>query len=847
MSTRTRRRLIAIAIVISAAVVATADPGMPNFHATPEVRVIQVSGSGGGTVVLTNDTPDSVHVQSITRDISCDSEVTHGVQPPFDVAAGSNRPITVNCMGASGFTGMKRCLFHVNDTAGPPLLDFEGVCEYAAMPTLSPSITTHNFGTVSVGGEASVTLQVTNLSPTTITRLFFQTTDIDGNFEIGAPCSGDARECDATVGGIGQGSGSNVTVWCRPTSGGTMTTQLHIATNTNQYLSSVINLTCNGTSAPGPVFSLTGSPADAGSIGVTAGTSPATVRIRNAGGQTLTIKSVSIVNGAALDWSYTASGPCTGQIPNPAFCDLTANQEVTLGLTFDPSTFGPRNATLLIDYFDTADRSTTVPLRGTGLAATMGLVGGSTAIDFGVVPIGVASPVTFDLANQGNISLTDVQLSAVPAGPPFSSSPASPVTIVPNIDRTITATCMPTAAGVFTTTLRATSATAFMSSPIMIAATCEGTTMSLYSNPTTISRGELRTGTTPPSTMLDLLGATPLTITSIALESANPNLTLVATPGATPLQVELRITPTMNGSLANAILVTASGNNMLRIPISGQIVTATYTAPPLTSLGTFCVDQPTTPSLLSLDSTGTASIRLTAPRMALDPSSPFDLAPITPTMYPATLVAGAEAVLEVSPKRQAFPGTQQDDVIWTTDVASMLTARTTLSATFVDDGGAVAPSGLDFGQVTVHVSTNNAQSITLQNCDTTPIELGDPTLPAPFTIDSGTFPLTLQPNESTTIAVGFHPARVGMFGGTMAIPSEQLLAPLEVKLMGEGVNTGGDGDGGPDDKGFDQRSFYGCGCSTQRPSTGLAISSALLAVAVILILRRRRRPNDPND
>jgi len=837
MSPRWIRRAIAVAIVISAAMVATADPGMPNFHATPEVRVMQLSGSGMGSVVLTNESIDTVHVQSITRDVSCDPEVTHAVQPPFDVPSGGNNIVTINCMGG-GPPGMKRCLFHVNDTTGPPLLDFEGVCEFAVMPSLSPSITSYNFGTVSVGGEASTTFQVTNLSPSPITKLFFQTTDIDGNFEIGSPCSMDARECDATIGGLGLGSGSNVTVWCRPTTSGPKTTQLHISTNTSQYLSSVINLTCSGTSASTPVFSLTGSPADAGSIGVTAGASPATVKIRNAGGQTLTIESVSIVNGAAIDWSYNATGPCTGQIPNPAFCDLTPNQEVTLDLAFDPSTFGSRNATLLIDYFDTADRSTTVSLLGRGLAGTMELVGTTMAIDFGVVPIGVASPVSFDLANHGNLSLTDVQLSAMPVGAPFSLSPASPVTLVPNVDKTITATCTPTAAGVFTTTLQVTSATAFISAPIMIAATCEGTTMSLYSNPTTISRGEIRTGTSPPSTMLTILRVTPLQITSIELETANPNLTLVATPGQTPLAVELRITPTMNGSLANAILVTAMNMNTLRIPISGAVVTAAYTAPPLTSLGTFCVSQPTTPSLLALESTGTASIRLTPPRMALDPSSPFDLAPITPTMYPATLIAGADAVLEVSPKRQALPGTQQDDVIWTTDVAEMLTARTTLSATFVDDGGAIAPSGLHFGQVTVHVSTPNAQSVTLQNCDTTPIVLGDPVMPAPFTIDSGTFPLTLQPNESTTIAVGFHPVRVGMFGGTMEIPSEQLVAPLEVKLIGEGVTTGDGGDGGPDGNGFDQRSFYGCGCTTQHPTGGLAI-----ALCLLVVLRPRRHRN----
>jgi hypothetical protein len=381
-----------------------------------------------------------------------------------------------------------------------------------------------------------------------------------------------------------------------------------------------------------------------------------------------------------------------------------------------------------------------------------------------------------------------------------------------------------------------------MSPPIEIAATCEGTMMSLYSNPTTISRGEIRIGTTPAPTMISLLGVTQLTISSITLETANPNLSVSGTPGPTPVAIELRITPTMNGNLANAILVAETNGSTLRIPISGEVVTASYAAPPLRSLGTFCVSQPTTPSMLALESTGTASIRLTEPRMQLDPSSPFDLAPIAPASYPATLLPETEAVLEISPKRQSFPGTQQDDLIWTTDVAGMITARTMLIATFVNDGGAIAPSSLGFGQVPIHLDTKNAQSITLQNCDTASIELGAPTMPAPFTIDSGTFPLELEPNESTTIAVGFHPARLGTYSGTMVIPSAQLIEPLTVSLTGEGVNTGGEGDGGPDGNGFDQRSFYGCGgCSSRQPAGGIAI---VLGVFAVVFPRRRRRGAD---
>ena len=93
------------------------------------------------------------------------------------------------------------------------------------------------------------------------------------------------------------------------------------------------------------------------------------------------------------------------------------------------------------------------------------------------------------------------------------------------------------------------------------------------------------------------------------------------------------------------------------------------------------------------ESTGTASIRMTAPRMDTT-GSPFDLAFGSPSAYPATLVAGGQAVVAITPKRQSYAGVQHDDIVWSTDVANMTTVRNMVSATFVDDGGACAASGI---------------------------------------------------------------------------------------------------------------------------------------------------------
>lgn len=834
---RSTRRALATVIVLGATIVA-ADPGLPGFHPVPAVVVVHTSSPVGamGLTMLQNDEADPAMVGSITRAASCDPEVTATVPtgPPFDVLAGTSVAMTVHCNGAP-MTGMKRCLFSVNDKVGDSYFEVEGVCEYGQMPSLGPSVGAINFGNVMVGDTASQQMSVHNNSPTSITGLFFQTTDIDGNFKIGAPCNPDARECDAPISPVGQGSDASFVVKCTPQTIGMHTAQVYVASNTNQYAMPPVAVTCTGVSSGNPVLSVTGNPIDAGDVEVIGGLGSGAVHLRNAGAGTLQITSVMITGTTASDWSYSTAGQCVGTGIPPA-CNLTTNQEVDVNVTFDPSAIGTRDASLLIQYFDTASRSLSVPLRGMGRGATLELVGGLTTIDFGLVPVNVTSQVTFQLANQGNRDLLDATLGvAAPAGP-FALSPSMTAVVSAGGMTTITASCHPTGTGTFATTFTASAPDAFMSPPISIPATCQGTNMTVFSNPTTLALGELRTGTTPGPISIMVLGTTPVTVTGYALETPSSQLVLTGPTGTTPLALQLAVTPSTDGDLANAILVTSNSGN-LRIPISGKVVTATFNVPPTTSLGTFCINASTTGVPLSLTSTGTAALRLTAPRMD-SPTSPFDLGFASPSAYPATVTAGGLATVTVTPKRQAIAGERHDELVWSTDVAGMLEARTSVSATFLSAGGAIAPSVLAFGKVPIHLDRMNGQSVTLQNCDSIPIVLDDVHLDAPFTLDSTSFPKNLAPSETATVSIGFHPTKLGFYTQTLSITSMQLAAPLEIALSGEGITGSGDGDGGVGN-GLDPKSFYGCsGCSTREPAGGVVV---MLACGAVMVRRRRRR------
>ncbi len=839
-------RVIAAGVVVAAVGVAIAAvPDPPALRANPPIRVIHAIGPGmsTSTITLANQTSAPVTIASITRDPSCDPEVTHALTLPATIAGNGSAQVTIQCAGTIT-AGLRRCMFHANPAAGPAFVDFEGVCEGGNQTSVSASPIDLDFGNVMIGSGASATVMLTNTGATPITALSLHTTEIESTFELAAPCNPDARECDASIATIMTGESTPITVWCRPKRVGMQNAELHVATSTGQYQSPPITLACNGTAAPTPALALTGDPVDGGAVDVIGGTaSPTPLRLRNAGSGLLQITKIQIFdggNGAAADWSYVASGECDGAVP--PLCELEPDEVLTLALAFDPSALGARDATLVIEYIDTARRSRSIPLDGDGLGATLSLVGGPLVADFGTVPINITSDLSFQLSNQGNRSIT-AMLSVTPT-PPFTLAPAASINVAPGMPATVLASCRPTAVGEVTTTIHAMASDAFMSGSgaIAIPGRCEGTTSTLYTEPSSLILGEVRQGDTTVTVPLQVLVSSGAQLQIVSAAFASPSTKLgVGTPlpVTTPTTIQLTIDPTTEGELDNELVLVASSGATVRVPVSGSVATADYEEPLERSLGTFCVNQPTTSDTLVFRSTGTATLQLDAPQMALGPMSPFDLQPQSPPTYPVLLPPAGAAAIEVTPRRQGSAGVQQDDVVWTTDLDGSPTAYTRISARFVDDGGAVAPDALTFGPSTIHLDQNNAQKITLQNCDTQTIVFADPTVPAPFRIDSQNFPDELAPNESATFTIGFHPTRVGIFDELLVIQSEQLdpEQPLTVRLTGEGARPQLPPDAGITTPGIDEQSFYGCsGCSTRGRGGGL-----LVVLAFGLSLRRRRR------
>jgi hypothetical protein len=848
------RKLVAIAIVLGLAVVAYA-VGNGDIRPITPVSVVTITSTtsgGNGTATLQNTTTATTYNVLVGSDATCDPAVSFSVSggnPIVGFAPLSSRNIQITCP-PRGSDAMRRCQFHATNSAnGTPLADFFGLCLYGATPgTLTPQQTTLDFGTVTLGQEQTRTLTIQHNGTSTqhIRRVYLQTGDIDGNFRFSAPCNPDAAYCDESLSTQVDATGTlSVLVKCTPQAEGAHTAQVFVGTDTFQLLSTPVTLTCMGAAATAPVLGVNPSRIElVKPIEVVGDTAKTTVHLSNPGGGKLVItdvRTVDVDTGAAIDWIYTASGACAGQITTT--CELDPGETIDLDVTFNPSAIGRRRATLLISYKDTVDRTTEIPLDGIGLGATLHLAGAASSLSFGSVPLGRQSLLQIDLANTGNRDTTAMVAIAANGTPPFTASPSPNAVVTPTALKTLTVTCAPTASGSASSSVSVQSNDTFLSPSISIGVTCEGSTNDLFSSPTSLMLGEIRNGagTVTRSVMLLSDSGSPLTLAGQpTLETPNTNITIHPLASmTTPTSLDIEIDPpATQGQLTATVLVEATNGETLRIPLSGRVVKPSYIVASAVDLGTFCVGQPTTSSNISLVSDGTATLELDTPTLS-SVTSPFELSLTSPSMYPSSLAAGASATLAITPHRQTTVTTVSDTLTWNTDVVGALTSTTGLTARFTDSGGAIAPPALDFGKVTVHLFSDDGQRVVLQNCNDTPLALDPPMIRTPFSIDSPNFPAVLDPNETIAFSVGFHPTRKGMVSDTLRISSPQLPdGPLEVMLVGEGTAPDmmmPDGGTGSDDHG--DTSFYACACSSGTPVGGLPI---VLAVLVVVFPRRRR-------
>jgi len=99
----------------------------------------------------------------------------------------------------------------------------------------------------------------------------------------------------------------------------------------------------------------------------------------------------------------------------------------------------------------------------------------------------------------------------------------------------------------------------------------------------------------------------------------------------------------------------------------------------------------------------------------------------------------------------------------------------------------IGSTSLSFGNVTVN--TASTQSVTLTSTGTTPVTLNSAAITGTgFSIVGGSFPVTLNPNQSVTLQVQFNPTTTGSVSGQLSISSDSTSgSPTTVALSGTGA------------------------------------------------------------
>jgi Cep192 domain 4 len=103
----------------------------------------------------------------------------------------------------------------------------------------------------------------------------------------------------------------------------------------------------------------------------------------------------------------------------------------------------------------------------------------------------------------------------------------------------------------------------------------------------------------------------------------------------------------------------------------------------------------------------------------------------------------------------------------------------------------LSSTSLDFGSVTLN-TRSNLQSVTLTSSGTTPLIINSAVLTgAGFSVSGTSFPVTLNPGQTATLAVFFDPTVAGTAGGTITISDNASPSAAAISLSGIGLATAG--------------------------------------------------------
>lgn len=396
---------------------------------TTTLAFTSVSAGSSETLPLVAQNVGSTDITINSVAISAQSFSLLSPTLPLTIPAGQSTQLTVQfAPNTSGtFSATMSVASDASNSVPSVTLTGTGTGTTTTAGQLTPSQTSESFGSVTVGSQQSQNISITNtggsnvdISQASVTGAGFQLSGITVPLTLTPAQS------------------TTLTVTFAPQTAASVTGTLTIASDASNS-SLAIPLSGNGIS-PGD---LSPSPSSLSFNGVTVGSNrQLSETITNTGESSVTISQVSI-SGTGFSLSGLTA-PTT----------LTAGSTVTFDVTFTPTTAGTASGTVTITS-TASNPSLTIPISGTGTAASGTLTASPATLAIGSVVVGTSSTGSGSLAASGS-SVTVTAASS--NNPAFTISGLSlPVTIAAGNSVSYTVVFAPSSTGSTSATLTFTS------------------------------------------------------------------------------------------------------------------------------------------------------------------------------------------------------------------------------------------------------------------------------------------------------------------------------------------------------------------------------------------------------
>gem|GEM_PF-886240 len=724
-----------------------------------------VNGPSASTTVAVSNIGNATF--RITPSLMGAGAAAYFFTPSFlDVAAGGTESFTVTFDPQAGGAADATLTFTTNES-GSPAVQSVTLTGNGLNPTLSVP-TAVAFGEHSVGAPGATRL------------LTVSNTGIAGNLVISNIVKAGAGEAaysftPATL-DVPPGESRTLSVTFAPGTESAADAILTLTTNDVANETEDIDLSGTGIS---PAISAAGSLAFGEQrIGATAATQTLTVTNTGTSG---TLKITDIVKGGSGQAAYSFT---------PATLEVPFGESRPLTVTFTPSATGAANATLTLATNAVGSETFTVALSGTGINPTLAM---PSSLAFGEQAVGVpAATRTLTVQNtgtEGNLVISNI----VKAGAGEAAYTFSPATldVPPGGSLPLTVTFAPSGSGAANATLTlTTNALGNETFTVTLSGTGIQPTISV---PGSMTFSEHRVGAPGATQTLTVQnsGTGTLRITNIAKSgpeaaaySFSPATLDVPTGESRPLTVtfapigpgetDATLTLTTNDVARQSVLVTLSGTG----------INPTLSMPNTLAFGEQPVGAPTATQTLTVQNTGTGTLRITNIVKGGSGQAAYSFTPAT-----LDVPTGESRTLTVTFSPSAAGAANATLTLTTNDVARE-TFTVTLSGTGTRPAITV-PNTLAFGEHSVGAPAAT-QTLTVQNSGTsgtlriTSIAMGGQD-PSAFTFSPAT--LDVPFGESRPLTVTFAPAAQVAASASLTLTTNEVnRTTVTVTLSGTGVS-----------------------------------------------------------